>query len=720
MCLNGKYLVFAAFICFCISCSKVDNSAKKLKKELVNSNSSKSDDFIWLEDPKSEKTNSWTKKENTRTTAAFATGKRYNQLKNIFLNEVFNEKEVIDVPAFFNSKYLSSFRKDRTRKNGILRLTTLDSFASKKPKWEELVDFDSFTKKESKDWKYGGMNCLYPEKKHCLIAFSHGGKDSEEFREFNSETKKFVTTDRFFIPEAKSWIIWVDKDTLLVASSFGEDTEKTKSGYAKRLKLWKRGTPFSSAEVIAEVPKDYVWIHAGWFVFNNQRHFIVVKGKDFFSKEYLYFNPVTRKLVDTKLPNKLQFFNMINQKEVLLLLKEKWQGFNPGDLLAYDIVGLSSKPRLIYGYNKNNIITDISMAKSKIFLTSMVHARSQVSEFIVKDGNLKITEPICGFNSGNTEVISSDDFNDQFFITHNSFLTPYSIYLVKHTDSKWTCKKLRQKKPIFKSDHLVAEQKFATSFDGVKIPYFVVRPKDIKLNSKNPTLIYAYGGFDISINPFYSSTMGKAWMEKGYVLIVANIRGGGEYGPMWHQQALKENRFVTYNDFFAVTEDLFKNKITNPKKVAIAGGSNGGLLVGVAITQKPGLYKAGISSVPLLDMLRYTKMPPGDSWVGEYGDPDENSKVRDFWLKYSPFHAVKKNVSYPGLLLMTSDKDDRVNPAHARKMRAKMQSLNLNNSWLYENKSGGHGAGDPEVYSHEAALKYNFLYQQVVDEQKDN
>ncbi|MCB0406797.1 MAG: S9 family peptidase, partial [Bdellovibrionales bacterium] len=409
----------------------------------------------------------------------------------------------------------------------------------------------------------------------------------------------------------------------------------------------------------------------------------------------------------------------ILEDQFIFQLRKEWSvnGANhlPGEIISFSVSEfLKNENKLppiysIFVPTKNLAAESVSLSSEGVYLTLSQDVISVVKFFDFKNGQWN-EHTIHLPKGGSLRVVSANSFAKAVFFNFEDFTTPDSLYVSNQWKEK--PKKIKTLPSQFKDKGFVSNQYFATSKDGTKVPYFVIHKKGLKFTGDHPTLQYGYGGFEYGLQPFYSGGIGKAWLEKGGVYVVANIRGGGEYGPEWHQAALKTHRQKAYDDFIAVSEDLIQRKITNPQKLAIKGGSNGGLLVGAVFIQRPDLYQAVICQVPLLDMLRFHKLLAGASWVGEYGSP-ENADERAAILKYSPYQNVKKDQKYPEVLFITSTKDDRVHPGHARKMVARMQEFG-HKVYYYETIEGGHStAANMLQYAEQAAIQYIYLYKQL-------
>jgi len=669
-----------------------------------------SDQFEWLEDVGGKKSLDWVKAQNAISHGMLEKEAGFAPLKNQVL-DILNSKERI---AYVNKmgSYFYNFWRDGDHQRGIWRRTTLASYKTANPNWETVLDLDALAKAESVNWVYKGADCRYPQYDRCLISLSRGGADAVEVREFDLNKKTFVK-DGFSLPEAKSELSWQGKDSLFVASDFGKDSQ-TDSGYPRIVKLWQRGTPLSAAKTIYEGQKTDISVSAFVAEETGYRREIIRRGVTFYTNEtYLRSG---EKLSRIAVPDdaNISFFG----PQILITLKSAWtiggKTWPSGSLIASDFEKFQAGERQftqLFSPSPTTALNGTTATKSFLIVEALDNVKGRLTEWRFKDGlwsQRAINAPAFG-TIGATAIDA--DSTDDYFFTHADFLTPDSLYLAHAGNDEREL--LKQRPAFFDASSMEIAQNEAVSKDGTRIPYFIVKPKNLKLDANTPTLLYGYGGFEVSLTPYYSAGVGKAWLEKGGVYVLANIRGGGEFGPRWHQAALKENRQKAYDDFIAVAEDLVAKKITQPKKLGIMGGSNGGLLMGVMMTQRPDLFGAVVCQVPLLDMRRFNQLLAGASWMGEYGNPDVPAEW-DYISKYSPYQNIKAKTQYPNILFTTSTRDDRVHPGHARKMMAKMQSEGVKSAWYFENMEGGHaGAADNSQKADMTALEYSFLWKML-------
>ncbi|CAM4429377.1 prolyl oligopeptidase family serine peptidase [Pseudoalteromonas ostreae] len=664
------------------------------------------DPFLWLEEVEGKQALNWVKKQNDQSLSHLKSQPSYQATFGNTL-AILNDKERIPYAAE-RAGYYYNFWRDETHVRGVYRRTTLAEYKKDSPKWETVLDLDKLAEQENENWVYKGMRCHYPKYQRCLLSLSRGGADATVVREFDIATKSFVKNG-FSLPEAKSSISWYDKDTVFVGTDFGEDSI-TDSGYPGVVKLWKRGTDLASAKTLFTAKKASV--SAGGYTAHDgdTTHHLIYDSTSFYTRDIYIL--AQEKLVKLNVPSDASLLGLNNNK-VFVQLKSAWNNFTQAEVIYTDINALIADKASFSSFIKPTehiSIESLNFTKSAILVTVMEDVKNKLYRYTpTKNAQWKIEQ--VGFpTTGSISVFNTDPDRDDFFVNYTDFLTPSSLYLVNGNNLSLTV--LKSAKSHFDASKYESKQFFATSKDGTKIPYFIVHSKDLKLDGKNPTLLYGYGGFEVSMQPYYSASLGKNWLANGGVYVLSNIRGGGEYGPRWHQAAQKENRHKAFEDFEAIAEDLISRKITSSKHLGIQGGSNGGLLVGAAFTRRPDLYNAVICQVPLLDMKRFNKLLAGASWMGEYGNPDVASEW-DYIKKYSPYHNLKKDTEYPKVFFTTSTRDDRVHPAHARKMVAKMQDMGYEVLY-FENTEGGHaGAANNEQSAMVSSLSYVYLMERL-------
>jgi prolyl oligopeptidase len=664
------------------------------------------DPHLWLEDVTGDKAIAWVKERNAESKAELTKGPAFGKLEERLL-KILDSKDKIPFVSKAGEFYYNFWRDDKNQR-GLWRRTTLEEYRKPKPQWETVIDLDALAAAEKENWVWHGASFLRPEYKRCLVSLSRGGADADVVREFDVTTKEFVK-DGFKLPEAKSEVAWRDIDSVFVGTDFGPGS-LTKSGYPRIVKEWRRGTPLAEAKLVFEGKEDDVAVSAFRSKTKGYERDWVTRSPTFYTSEL--FLRRDGKLVKIEVPEDA---NAIGYRQWLFVeLRTAWstggKTWPAGALIVTDLEEFLKGQRkfeMLFEPTQRKSLAGFSPTRHHLILNELDNVRNRL--YVLTPGNTGWARAeLPGapkFSSVSASAVEADE-SDDYFMTVTDYLTPTSLYL--GTIGKGAAEKLKESPAFFNSAGLTVSQHEATSKDGTRVPYFQVSRKDLVADGHNPTLLYGYGGFEVSMTPGYQALTGAAWLEKGGVYVVANIRGGGEFGPAWHQAALKEKRHKAYEDFIAVGEDLVSRKITSSKHLGIMGGSNGGLLMGNMLTLRPDLWRAIVCQVPLLDMQRYHKLLAGASWMAEYGDPDE-PKEWEFIRTFSPYHNLKPGVKYPRTLFTTSTRDDRVHPGHARKMVAKMKEQG-HDVVYYENIEGGHGgAADNKQAAFMWALAYTFL-----------
>ncbi|HOB33631.1 MAG TPA: prolyl oligopeptidase family serine peptidase, partial [Verrucomicrobiota bacterium] len=623
---------------------------------------------------------------------------------------ILDSKERIPYVSKHGAFYYNFWQDDKNPR-GVWRRTSLEEYRKPDPAWEIVLDLDKLAAEENENWVWKGYEILEPGYDRCLVALSRGGADATVQREFDLTTKTFVAGG-FSLPEAKSRADWRDRNTLYVGTDFGEGS-LTRSGYPRLVKEWKRGTPLSEAKLIFEGEPDDVSVSAHVSLDHGRLYEFLTHAVTFFTVE----NLVRRgdEWVRIEKPPDVQVGTF--GEHLLLRLRQDWtvggKTYPAGSLLAANFDAYLKGDRnfaMLFEPSPRKSLDDFTATKNCLILVELENVRSRPYLLRFENGQWTRT-PLPAPEFGTLSIAGIDpEESDDYFMTVTDFLTPSSLYLCRAGEEGR--EKLKSLPSFFNADGLEIQQFEATSKDGTRVPYFQVGRKGLRPDGNNPTLLYGYGGFEISLLPNYNAGVGAAWLERGGVYVLANIRGGGEFGPPWHNAARKENRQRAYDDFIAVAEDLIARKVTSPRRLGIQGGSNGGLLMGVMFTQRPDLFGAVVCQVPLLDMRRYHKLLAGPSWMDEYGNPDDPADW-EYIRRFSPYHNVAAGKTYPRILFMTSTRDDRVHPGHARKMVAKMKDLG-HDVLYYENIEGGHGgAANNEQRAYMQALAYTFLWREL-------
>ena len=668
--------------------------------------------LLWLEEIQGEQALDWVRGQNARTVEEIASDPRFETFKK----EAYDILTAEDRLAIgdLRGDYVYNFWQDESHVRGIWRRSPVEAYRTGKPVWDILLDVDALAAAEGENWVYKDANCLAPDYKRCIIELAPGGTDAAVYREFDLGTKSFVKGG-FEIPLAKSWIDWLDRDTLMVATDWGAPDSLNTSGYARELKLLDRGKKLSDARPLMKIGAEETFIFPAGIYREEGGASFLLRGHSFFEFSY-YVLDKSNKPRQLPVPRKLDLEGLFEGR-VIIRIREDWRGHKAGALLAFPLQEFMDSGEIatieeIYDPGMSGTIRQVAIGKSSVVVNLLEDVSSKIRTFTLKDGGWTGNE--VEMPGEQVLTLRSATYNrDDMLLEKEGLLTPPSLYFVNFQEG--VSEKLQAVSAKFNAENLTVTKKFATSGDGTRVPYFIVHRKDVKLDGKTPVLQYGYGGFDISVLPRHKSVLGKLWLEKGGAYVIANIRGGGEYGPRWHQSALFENRQRAYDDFFAVAEAVQAGGISSPRHYGAFGRSNGGLLMGVSFTQRPDLFHGIICGVPLLDMKRYNKLLAGASWMGEYGNPD----IPEQWAyisKYSPFQNLKKDGDYPRVYFFTSTLDDRVHPGHARKMAAKMKAFG-HPFFYYENIEGGHkGNANHDQEATMRALEYLYLWRELEGE----
>ena len=671
------------------------------------------DPWQWLEEVEGEKALDWVRARNAVTEAELASTGEFKRLESDILEILDSEAKIPYVQKIGDHYY--NFWKDAQHERGIWRRTTLQEYRKPNPKWETVIDLDALNEAEGENWVWHGADCLRPDYERCLVALSRGGADADVTREFDLASRTWVEGG-FFRPEAKGGLGWIDRDNVYVYTDFGDGT-MTESGYPRIVKAWKRGTPMTAAKVVYEGNPDDMYIAAARDHSPGYVRDFVFRTIAFYNDE-LYLRRADGTLDQVDVPNSTN--KSVVREWLGLELREPWtvggETYKAGSYIVANFDDFMAGKRdfeVLFAPTDTTSLAGVTWTKDHVVLNVLDDVKNRLSVLTPRDDGTWTSKPFTGAPDIGTLGVSAVDSDESnaVWLTAESYLTPDTLSLATIGQGPEVLKTMPS---FFDASKHEVSQHFATSKDGTRVPYFMVAPKGLERDGSAPTLLYGYGGFEISMLPGYSATVGKGWLEKGGVYAVANIRGGGEYGPRWHQAALKANRHKAYEDFAAVAKDLVARNVTSPEHLGIQGGSNGGLLMGNMLTQYPDLFGAVVVQVPLLDMQRYHKLLAGASWMAEYGDPDKPEEWA-FIKTFSPYHLYNPVRDYPATLFTTSTRDDRVHPGHARKMMAKMAEGNEDVRY-YENIEGGHGgSANNKQAAHMSALAYTFLWNQLAE-----
>ncbi len=670
------------------------------------------DPWQWLEDVGGDKALDWVRQRNTVSQASLEQAAGFAELRSDLLAILDSDARIPFVSK--RGEFYYNFWRDQKNPRGLWRRTTLDEYRKAEPKWNVLLDLDELGKAEGENWVWKGARLLRPDYELALVTLSRGGADAGVAREFNVNTREFVK-DGFQLAESKGSMGWIDRDTVFVQTDFG-DGSMTTSGYPRIAKRWKRGTPLDQAELIYEGQMSDMSVTAAHDDSPGFERDFVFRNIAFYNNE-MYLLDNDGKLTKVDVPNTAS--KGVFREFLSIELREPWtidgKTWPAGAMLLTkfdDFMAGKRDLKMVFEPSENTALSSSSFTRDYLILNVLEDVKNRLYVLDLRHDDWKVS-PMVGAPSFGTVGVSGidpDEAND-YFMTTTDYLTPTTLAIGEIGSQPEPLKSLPA---FFDASDLQISQHFATSADGTRVPYFMVARKEVVLDGSNPTLLYGYGGFEISMQPGYNASVGRAWTSQGGVYVVANIRGGGEYGPRWHRAALKENRLRAYEDFAAVANDLFDRKVTTPQRLGIQGGSNGGLLVGNMVAIYPDLMRAAVCQVPLLDMRRYNQLLAGASWMAEYGNPDKPEEWA-FIQKFSPYHNIQKDKKYPSVLFTTSTRDDRVHPGHARKMMALMESQG-HDVIYYENIEGGHGgAANNEQAAYMQALAYTFLRSTLFD-----
>jgi prolyl oligopeptidase len=674
------------------------------------------DPYLWLEEVHGEQALSWVEQQNQKTLERLTSHPQYQEVYQDTLRDLTQSDRLPKIQSI--GDYAYDLVQDADHVRGLWSRAKITDFLSNRPDWQPVLDLDKLGKDENASWVFRGANCVKPDNDRCMLTLSPGGSDASVYREFDLVDRKFVEGG-FYLPEVKASLAWEDRDTLLVSAATTAENSSS-SGYGRTLKRWRRGKPLVDEAVVLEVPPEHMAIWPSSDISNGERYTIAADLVTIFDST-VYLLQSGREPLLLPFPTGFQLFGfaagrgygVINQP-----FQQDDENIKSGSMVAFPIgemveSGTLSRAEVLFSPTENQAISALLGYGTVDFDDAIYFV---ITEDVV--GKLKrlrwsgdgwAIDEVALPDHGAVAIVGGHKESGTVIANYQNLVTPPTIYSI---DDDLNPRSIVSLKPKFDASGLIVEQNFATSKDGTRVPYFIARPRDLQLDGTAPTLIGAYGGFGLTISPNYMGMFGggapfKSIIQAGGIYVSANIRGGGEYGPDWHNAGKRENRQRVYDDFYAVAEDLIARRYTTPKQLGISGASNSGLLVGVAVTQRPDLYSAALCGVPLLDMKRYHKLLAGASWMAEYGDPD-NPEDWEFIEKYSPYHNVRPMTEYPEVMFWGSTKDDRVHPGHSRKMAAKMMGQG-HPILFYEETEGGHGTADLNQQARLQALQAIYL-----------
>ena len=677
------------------------------------------DPYLWLEEIDSPRVREWLTARNAETVGALADA-RFEQDRKTLLDLLNADDRIPGIGR--RGAYVYNFWKDAAHPKGLWRRTTLDDYRRPEPSWDVLLDVDALARDEKEDWVWAGCTTLPPDYRRGLVQLSRGGADAITLREFDLDAKRFIA-DGFVLPEAKTQVDWLDQDRLIVATPLGGDTFATQSGYARTVRLWRRGTPFVEAPIVFEGERSHVYVYGSRAHEAARPRSFYARALDFINSEiFVEEAPGDRRRLEVPTDANVSVF----RDWLTVRPRTDWavgeRTYPAGALLVIDFDAFMAGGRdftVLFTPSATAFLQGFDATHGAIAFKVLDDVRSRIMLARPDGAGWRVAQ-VEGFPEAAVVDISSLDIDassactggGEYLVMVNDAITPLTMSLLRAGEPP---EPLKAAPARFNARGLAVTQHHAQAEDGARIPYFQVSRADLKRDGSNPVLLTGYGGFEISVLPYYDQTAGRLWLERGGVHVIANIRGGGEFGPAWHEAGRRAGKKRAHDDFAAVARDLIERGVTTPARLACEGGSNGGLLVGNMYARYPELFGAIICEVPLLDMRRYTKLTAGASWVAEYGDPD----VPEDWAflqEISAYQLVGPGKSYPPILLTTSARDDRVHPGHARKMAAKLLALGAR-VWFHEPPEGGHaGAADNAHVAYNAALGYAFLRKTIATE----
>jgi prolyl oligopeptidase len=679
---------------------------------------SNEDPHLWLEEIQGTKALDWARAQNARSLAVLEAEPAFDALRKDAV-AILTSQERIPLGQIRRGQ-VYNFWQDATHVRGLWRRASVKTYRSGKPDWETVIDYDALARVEGRNWIRGGVACLAPEYRHCMVQLSDGGTDAAYWREFDTSTKQFVENG-FSLPEAKSQVAWIDRDKLLIGMDTGPDSLTT-SGYARVLRVWSRGRGYGDAPIFAEGQASDVAVWPRVEQDNGKAHLFGQQAVSFFEAKFHYAPGPGAKPRVLPLPPNADLEGVLDSRAIFTL-REDWshggRAYGQGSVVAFDLS--TDAASLVFRPADNQAVGAVGVGRSNILIQYLQDVAGRAARFSSSRSGEWSASEIRVPDNGVVKLVSTGGGTDDAMLSFESLTTPNSLLYVDASNRVST---IAEAPAFYDASSVVVEQRFATSADGTRVPYFVMGRKDVLAKGNAPTVQYGYGGFIVPVLPVYyedpsrpqhGALAGRMWVSRGGVLVLSNIRGGGEYGPRWHEAALKENRQRSFDDFIAISEHLIKTGVTTPARLGAIGRSNGGLLMGAIMTQRPELYSAIVNGVPLFDMKRYHKLLAGASWIGEFGNPD----VPEEWAyisRYSPYQKLEAGRKYPKAFFYTSTKDDRVHPGHARKAVARLAELGYETLY-YENIEGGHGGtANQDQLAYRIALEYAYFMRMLMGE----
>lgn len=673
------------------------------------------DRFVWLEDIGGPRALEWVRAQNAFTAKTLKSDEGYAEAQ-ADAEAILTASDRIPA-ATLAGGHVYNFWQDRGHVRGLWRRAPLASYQESEPEWETLLDLDALSADQNENWVWKGAQCLAPAYRRCLVKLSRGGRDAFVVREFDLPSRSFVGGG-FVVAEAKTEIAWIDTNTVLVATNWGPET-LTRSGYPRVVKVWRRGQNVRDAQTLYEGDAADVVVAPRTVIDSDGKvdRFIVrglgASGAELFNVDTSF--RVTRISVPS-----FADFKGLSRRQLLFYLNRDWRTagrvFLQGSLVSFSLDdylasgGALPTIRTLFTPDMKTAIASVATGKDTVYLSLLENVKGRLHE-VSFDGAQWLWRRVPMPDNGTIDIAASSDGDGEVLLKFSSFLTPEQLYLMNRGGEPRVIKQLP---PRFDAYAIEVKQYEATSADGTRIPYFLVRKEDTLNDGSTPTVLYAYGGFQVSTTPWYWSTAGKLWLEKGGAYAVANVRGGGEFGPRWHEAAKGVRRQKNIDDLAAVASDMINRGFTSSRRLGVMGASQGGLLATATYIQNPTLFNAVVAQVPLTDMLRYPRLSAGASWLAEYGDPSDPMH-RAAILRWSPYHNIKAGIKYPRAFFLASTRDDRVHPAHARKMAAKLQA-NGHPYLYFETLDGGHDTSRTlRQRAEQLALTFTYFRQQLIE-----